>query len=1203
MSGLGEVFRFEVEYRFSRVSTWIYAGLLLLVPFLLLHAVNGAGGHLNSPLGVATATSIVGMVGMLVTAALFGDAATRDLQTGMHPLVYSTPIPKAAYLGGRFLGALLVNAVLLIGVPLGQIIGAAMPYMDPQMFGPFRLDAYVQAYVLLLLPNLLLTGAILFTIASLRRQMFPAFLGGIGLFITFVVAKVVRPSIADPTLRLLADPFGMLVIEDYTQYWTPVQRNAEAIGFPSVLIVNRLFWMAVAATILVLLFRRFRFAHPAAAVRRRRRRAVRDPLPERTQPATVPIVPTAFNAGARMHQTLAVLRRSLEDIGSNRAFAVLLAGAIALTFLVGWNVGSQAFGTSIWPVTHLVAGTVLGTAVSPVIVILIAVFAGELVWKERELRLSAISDAAPVPDWVLMLGRFLALVTMLAVLLAVLMLSGMALQAIQGWQQFEPGLYLRILFGIRLPDFILIAALAMAVHVIVDQKYIAHLLVVLVYLFTTMAEQFGIQHRLLIYGTGPGWLYSDMNGFGPFTQPIVWFRLYWAAWALLLAVIARVFWVRGGDREVRGSLTFARARLTGPILRAGGLAALLIVGLGGFIFYNTNVLNDYRTPREQEALLAEYERSYKRYEDAPQPRITRADLRVELYPAASAADLRGTFTLLNDQAQPIDSVHISLSPDVEARSLEFDRPAQRVLHDTELDYDIYRLEQPLQPGDSIRMSFDLGFRKRGFRNSGEPTAMVENGASFDRLWLPFIGYRVARELDDASAREEHGLPAAAATPSPYDTAAARRASSAMRAAAPVLVDAIIGTDTAQTAITVGRLVREWRENGRRYFHYRTEPPLPFGSPFLSGRYAVRESRWRDVPLRVYHHPGHDVNVDRMLRSMQASLDYYTREFGPYQFDELRIVEFPLYQTYVRAHPHTIAFSEGGAFLTRVDSADVDRTFFVVAHEVAHQWWGGQVMGAPVRGSAFLSESLAMYSGMMVMESALGADQVRSFYDYMMNEYLTGRTVFTNREVPLLEVENHPYLHYNKGAVAMYTLREHIGAERVNLALRRYLAKFGGGGVPPFPTSLDLYAEFQAVTPDSLHGLLHDLFAEVTLWDVSADSAVVEPMADGRFRVTLDLTARKLRADSIGNETEVPMNDLVEVGVFPEGDGAPLYLERHRIVAGRQTITVIVPQRPAAAGIDPLGKLIQRENGDNTVQVRPPMAAGRSPGSDLGPRAV
>jgi hypothetical protein len=243
----------------------------------------------------------------------------------------------------------------------------------------------------------------------------------------------------------------------------------------------------------------------------------------------------------------------------------------------------------------------------------------------------------------------------------------------------------------------------------------------------------------------------------------------------------------------------------------------------------------------------------------------------------------------------------------------------------------------------------------------------------------------------------------------------------------------------------------------------------------------------------------------------------------------------------------------------------------------------------------------MYSGMMVMESMLGADQVREFYNYEMNEYLKGRTIFTNREVPLLEVENHAYLHYHKGAVAMYTLREHIGADNVNRALRSYREKFGGGGVPPFPTSLDLYAELRAVTPDSMHGMLHDLFAEVTLWDVKAERAAVQPAADGKFRVTLDVTARKLRADSVGNETEVPMNDLVEIGVFAAAggaqsasgaSGAPIYLQRHRIRTGRQTITVIVPRRPALAGIDPLAKLIQRASEDNSVQLAQPTSGSK-----------
>ncbi|HEX5869491.1 MAG TPA: M1 family aminopeptidase, partial [Longimicrobium sp.] len=497
------------------------------------------------------------------------------------------------------------------------------------------------------------------------------------------------------------------------------------------------------------------------------------------------------------------------------------------------------------------------------------------------------------------------------------------------------------------------------------------------------------------------------------------------------------------------------------------------------------------------------------------------------------------------------------------------------------------LERALQPGDSLRLRFDLAFRTRGFPNSAVPTAVVRNGAFFDRQWLPIIGYQPALELDGAEERREHGLPPAPPRPGP-DDARARQARFTLRDSELVQVDAVIGTEPGQVAVTSGTLVREWRENGRRYFHYRTDAPLPFMSPFLSARYAVREDRWKDVELRILHHPAHTVNVERMLQSMKSSLDYNTREFGPYQFRQLRIVEFPRYASFARAYPHTIAFSEGSAFLTRVDPGDVDRTFFVVAHETAHQWWGGQVIGANVRGEALLSESLAQYSAMMVMEKALGPEQVRRFYDYEMDLYLRGRRIFTNREVPLLDMEGQQYLYYHKGAVAMYTLREHIGEAAVKTALRRFLEK-NRAGAPPYPTSRDLYAEFQAVTPDSLRPLLHDLFAQVTLWDVRTHGARVESASGGAFRVTLDVTAAKARADSIGNETPLPMNDLVEIGVFAaaadgESRGAPLYLRRHRLRAGRQTITVTVPRRPARAGIDPLNKLIQRESGDNVVDV-------------------
>ncbi|HEX6292488.1 MAG TPA: M1 family aminopeptidase [Herpetosiphonaceae bacterium] len=1186
-----EVFRYELEYRLRSTSTWVYAGcLFLLAVWMFLATADGeGGGHANAPERLAGGAAIIGTVGMLVTAALFGDAAVRDVAAGMDPLLFTSPLRKADYLGGRFLAALAVNAVVMLAIPLGLLAATGLVgSFESEPVGPFRGGAYVQPYLLFLLPNLVLAGAILYTIGVLARQVVPVYLGAIGLFISYLTAMNALGQIENPVLSVLSDPLGIRALEETTRYWTAAERNARLIGFPVGLVWNRAVWLAVAAAILALLHRRFRFAHAGVSGRRSKaRHAIGEARSERSRPVEVPRVVGSFGFWMTVRQTLAVAGRSLAEIVASRWFVVVLLGCTGLTLLMGWNVGDTVFDTSTWPVTLLVAGTVLSERVVPIIYALIAVYAGELVWKDRDANVDEIADAAPVAEGVALLGRFLALVTLIALFQAALMVGGVLIQALQGYYRFEIGLYLQILFGLKLADYVLFAVLTMTIQVLVNHKYLGHVVLLLAFASTLALRMLGIvEHHLLLYGTDPGWTYSDMNGFGPFIAPFVWFKLYWAAWALLLAMVAVLFWVRGREPGIRRRLGLARARFSGPVVRAAATAVALILVLGGFIFYNTNILNDDRTADEGGAPQAEYEKRYGRYEDIPQPTIVDAALRVEIYPDQPAVDLRGSYSLVNRTDTAIDSVHVLFADlDIQARSISFDRAARPVVVDDEVQYRIYALDQPLAPGDSLRLVFDVAFQPRGFPNSGIQNAVVGNGAHFDRRWLPLIGYQPAFELSDDEARQRFGLEPRPPMPRP-DDADARRHRYAIRDADLVHIEAIIGTAADQIAVTPGVLRRSWTEHGRRYFHYETEAPTSFGATVFSGEYAVLEDRWNDVALQIFHHPTHTYNLDRMVRSMKASLEYFTAQFGPYPDNQLRIVEFPRYGGFGHAHPHTIAFAED-AFLSRVKEGEVDQPFFGTAHEIAHQWWGGQVRGAPVRGAAFLSESLANYSALMVVEKTYGPEVARRVYDFQMDRYLRGRAS-QSREVPPLEVEDQPYIAYRKGAIALYALREHIGEEAVNTALRRYLEKYRDAG-PPYPTSLDLYAELRAVTPDSLQDLLTDLFEEVTLWDVEAERAVVEPTGTGEFRVTLEVRSKKMRADAVGHETEVPMDDFVEIGVFAAGEGdglgAPLYLKRHRIRSGQQTITVTVPREPAYAGIDPYHLLIDLEMDNNIEEVK------------------
>jgi hypothetical protein len=869
---------------------------------------------------------------------------------------------------------------------------------------------------------------------------------------------------------------------------------------------------------------------------------------------------------------------------SGRAFQVGCVATIGLVLLWGWNVGDTLFDTSTWPVTHLVVGEVLSRRAPFIPWLVIALYAGELVWKYREAGTAEIVDATPVPISLALLGRFLALVIIIVAFQTALMVGGVLLQTLQGYYDFELGLYVRVLFGLNLADHVLLAALAMTVHVLVNQKYIGHILVLLASAGRVAGPMAGI-HRMLVYNSDPGWTYSDMNGFGPFLEPFLWFKAYWAAWALLLAVIAVLCWVQGPELGVGHRLALARARLRGPATRTAGAAIVLILTVGSFVFYNTNILNEYRGRGEAGWPAAEYERRYRPFEHAPQPVITDADLRVEIYPNQPAVDMRGSYTLVNRTGVAIDSVHVVIDREVDVRSMSLDRAATPQLIDSQTGYRIFGFAPALQPGDSLRLSFDLTFRPHGFRGtSGIQTEVVRNGSYFDRRLLPFVGYQPIFEVS-GPARARFGLAPRPQMP-PADDVEARGRDEAVRNEDGVRVEMVVGTAADQTAIVSAPLRRSWHEQGRRYFHYGTDTPGRFGASVFSATYAVVEDRWRDVALQIFHHPGHPRNPRRMIESMKASLDYYTSAFGPYQFDQLRIVEIPPYAiTGGRALATMIAFAEPH-FITRVKEGGGDMTFFGTAHEVAHSWWGGQLRGALVQGRAVLSESLSNYSAMMVTEKILGPDEARRIYDFQMDRYLRRRAAFEH-DVPLIAVEDHPHIAYGKGAVAMYTLREQLGDEAVNTALRRLLEKYRDSG-PPYPTALDLVRELRAVTPDSLRYLITDLFETVTLWDLRTVRASAARTDDGQYAVTLDVVAKKLRADSAGRETETPMDDLVEVGVFAPGEGdgpgQPLSVQRHRIRSGTQTIRITAPRQPARAGIDPFRKLIEREREDNVIEV-------------------
>jgi ABC-2 type transport system permease protein len=340
-----------------------------------------------------------------------------------------------------------------------------------------------------------------------------------------------------------------------------------------------------------------------------------------------------------------------------------------------------------------------------------------------------------------------------------------------------------------------------------------------------------------------------------------------------------------------------------------------------------------------------------------------------------------------------------------------------------------------------------------------------------------------------------------------------------------------------------------------------------------------------VPIEIYYQPGHEFNLDSMLAATQAALSYNSRRFGPYQYRQFRIIEFPRYASFAQSFPNTIPYSEAIGFIARVDPEDpkdIDYPYYVTAHEAAHQWWGHQVMGGDVQGGSMLVETLAQYSALMVMRDKVGPAKMRKFLAYELNRYLLGRATEQKKELPLSRVEDQAYIHYAKGSLAMYALADYLGEDRLNQAIRTFRDAHAFKG-PPYPSSSELVADIRAVAPPEMQYLVDDLFERIVIYDNHAVSASAKPLAGGKYEVSVKVIAKKRVADELGKERDVALADLIDVGVL-DAKGEPIVLERRRIDREQSTFTFTVDRKPAKAGIDPLNKLIDRKPDDNTVAV-------------------
>ncbi len=1186
---------FEFRYQLRQPIFWVAVLLFALLAFGSVASDNIRIGstdnvHKNAAFVIGQTCLIFAVIFMFVVAAFASNVIVRDDDTGFGSIVRSTPLSKFDYLYGRFLGAFGASAVAFISVPFGLWLGSVAPWVDHDTLGPFVARDYLYAYFVLALPILFLASALFFTLTTVTRSMMWTYVGVIGLLVLRSVFAIVLGKPGLEHIAAIWEPFGSGAFGEATRYWTASERNSLVPAITGDVLINKLIWMGVAVAVLALASRLFSFQ--SAERSGRRKRAVVAEEADNVAPAAFGgLAKPVFNGQTAWIQFWARTRLDAVQVFKSPAFFVLLGLAALLSILNLWLATDvSTYGGRIFPVTRVMIQALRG--IFNFFTVIIAVYyAGELVWRERERKTHEIIDATPVPDWMSVVPKTAAIAGVLFSTMLVGVVVAIVIQAIKGYFDFEIGKYLLWYVLGDAIDLILFAVLAVFVQAVSPHKFVGWAAMAVFIVSTIVLSNLGFEDNLYQYADGPNVPLSDMNGQGHYWVAAYWFRLYWSAFAVVLVGLAYGLWRRGTESRFMPRLRRLPGRLSGRAGLIMGLALAVFAASGGYIFLNTHVWNPYRTALGDEKWAADYEKMFLKYETLPQPKIASVKLDIQIYPHDQRVTARGTYVIQNRSAAPISQLHVRFMRDLVINDLQI-QGAHLEQQFPDYNYRIYRFDTPMQPGESRTLTFATTHAQRGFRNSQNILDVMDNGTFVnDQGLTPHLGMDRQQLLQDRAKRRKYGLPADLRM-AKLGTPGADAFNFLRHDADWVTSEVTITTDADQIPIAPGSAVSESVAGGRRTVRFVSDSPIMNFFSAQSARYATSTVNYKGIAITVYYDPHHPWNVARVQKAMEAGFDYYQANFSPYQFHQMRILEFPDPQgQFAESFANTVPWSEGIFFIADNSDPDrVDMVTYVGAHELGHQWWGHQEIAADEQGGTMLVETLAQYSAGMVMKHMYGPYMMRKFLKFELDSYLRARGGDLLEEEPLERVENQGYIHYRKGSLVMYRLQDQIGEDAVNRALRHLLKDHAFKGAP-YPTSAELVKDIRAEAPADKQDLITDLFEKITLYDVKATKAVAKKRPDGQYDLTITVDAKKLYADGQGRETPAPMNETLDVGAFDVEPGQSGYnagkviaIQRVAIHSGVQTVTLVVSRPPKFAGVDPFNELIDRNSAATITKV-------------------
>lgn len=1060
-----QMLAFERRYFFQQPLTYILMAAYLIAGFLagFSSSISFPNVNKNSPYEISYMLGILSLLAIFSCTLLIAQHFLREHDNNFLAFIRTSPVDVRTYSFIRLVVMALVCFTVFVPAVVGLYIGNLFSEMPSDRMGPFEWSSYIRPLIIISLPNIIITTCILCSTAWLLRSRLMIYVSGLLLYVVYLIGSIFSnsPLIAgsiplspeDVDIFSILDPFGLAAFFQQTTYWTAFQRNILNVELGGNLLLNRIFWLALGASFVGTSYLFF----------------VRTPFSKRIKKQ--PVVTHNTSDGAYQAVTtelgkqqdyvmlvlLTAMRSQLKTVFKSTPIVI---ATIAFIVFLGIELNSAIGGDPRTGFNYATTGVIVSSlleSLPSISFLLLLFYCGDLYYKSKTFRFSYIEDCCPLLPGLFPVTVILTMMVIIVTMIGLSIIIGIAFQVVNGYTAIEWRLYFSLFYFAGLP-LLVAATIIVAVQVLFNSSYVSMFVagIVICFTSTSIASLIGIVHPLAGFGKIFSREYSEMNGFGNYLQAFHWKMILATSVALLLFSVAirKKMRLKNFFQVPHSSLI-----VTGVLISFIIVTALYITGAG-------------RNGKEAGApdWKEGYERKYRRFQGIHQPTISFVKATITLLPRENRYLVSGSYKLVNNGVRSIDSVLLYIPVESSPRHVELQN-GRLIKSDDTYNHYWYELNRPLAIGDTTEMKFSFSSSWSPLKGHVPFNSIIENG-SFIRIsrYFPVFGYQQENEITNRIERTKRRMEPQSKLPSidmpiqnPYNYEFTN-------------VDLTISTQEDQIVIAPGTLAAQWKSDGRAFFRYVSERPMPFRFAVSSARYAVVKVAYRNIPIEIYHDRAHAANAGQLIANAARTLEYMEKNFSTYPHRVVRFAEVSSFAEgfAATAYPGVIYMKENGGFYSRLDKSQRQDVINQLAgHELSHQWWGCDALHADQReGAWILSETLANYTALMLYRQQYG-DSAISPIVRMHHEIYLSQRAFSNETSLIKTTYETPHLAYNKGLVVMYQVKELMGESNVNDALKMLFQLHAYPNTPP--TARDLVKVLKRCSPPGLHARIDTLF--------------------------------------------------------------------------------------------------------------------------------